>query len=363
MRRDVRVQQGMHGLLDGHGRGQGLEAKGAHVVGHGDSLDDDAHAEVGVEPRVDPAAGEGLGLVQHDGAAGVDAADDAPAEVDRAQDVAFDAGHAAGAGVDPKAASEAGEQVGGHVGRMESRVGAEVEHDLRRGDVGKLRLAGRVGADHGVRHELDELQGVVAGGVAAAMVADEVGRGVEDGLQADELGGVFGGGDGKTVAFDEAGYGAVLAFDDITDDVALGVDLVHAVAQRGIAAVGDDLQLVVGGGLDPGQRGSGRCRRLEGGPGLLSARAEDAEACGQAESEEPKAWRVTDARGVGFWAVKQNDGKPTSEDQADGDLSPTLDARNGTEDDCAGAVRFSIVWLIPAMTLGERVGPGKGMNE
>jgi hypothetical protein len=280
---DFGVQEEVDGLLDGDGCGQGLEVEGGHAVVHVDGFEhDDAEGEVHVELGVDPAVGGGLVLVELDDAAGVDASEDAPAEVDGFEDAAVDAGHAVGAGVDPDAAGEAGEEVGGEVGRVEGGVGFEVEDDLGVCDVGELGLAGGEGVEHGLRHEADELEGVVAGGAVALVVPDEVGGGVEDGLEAFAFGGVFGGGEGLAAALDEAGDAAVAGFDDFADDVAFGVDFVDAVAEGEGSVVVDDGQLVGGGGFDPGARGSGglgRCGRL-GLPGV------ERMGCGDAEGDD-----------------------------------------------------------------------------
>ena len=56
-----------------------------------------------------------------------------------------------GAGIDPDAAFDAGEEIGGHHGRLEGGVGAEVEDDLWAFGAGALGLTGGVGIDHRLR--------------------------------------------------------------------------------------------------------------------------------------------------------------------------------------------------------------------
>ena len=80
---------------------------------------------------------------------------------------------------------------------------------------------------------------------------------MEDGVEAGALGGIFGGGDGLAVALDEAGYVALAGFEDEAGGVGAGVDFADAIAEGSVAVVVDDVELVGGGGLDPGARLAG----------------------------------------------------------------------------------------------------------
>jgi len=134
-------------------------------------------------------------------------------------------------------------------------VGREVEDYLGIEKVGKLRLTGCVGVDHCARHFADELQGVVACGVVSLVMLEEVARGVEQAVQAFAFGGVFGSGDGLAVALNESRNGALTAFDDFASCVILRIDFAHAIAERKVSIVVDDVQLVGGGGFCPAEGG------------------------------------------------------------------------------------------------------------
>jgi hypothetical protein len=264
-------EEQVDGVLEGDGCGEEAEVGGCDdgVLGGG-FYEDFADGEVLDEVRVDPAAVAGVGLFELDGAAWVDARDHAPAHVERLADAGFAAGEALGALVDPEAAFDAGEELGDHGGGFEVGVGAEVDDDLRRGDAGGLRLAGSEGVAHSRRHEADEAHDVGAGGGVALVVLDEVGGRGEGVEQALAFGGVFGGGERLAVALDHSSDGALAAFDDLAGGVAFGVDPAGAVAQREAAVVIDDVELVVGGGLDPvARRAGGRGRLRESGRGRL----------------------------------------------------------------------------------------------
>ena len=135
------VEEEFDGLLVGHG-GDGLEVGGVVDEALLDGADhESADGELLVDVVDDEALGGvawlaagldigwGGGLVEGDGAAGEEVGDHTPADVDGAEDVGLEADHAAGAGVDPDAALEAGEGFGLHVWGRPFGVGFEVEDD------------------------------------------------------------------------------------------------------------------------------------------------------------------------------------------------------------------------------------------
>ena len=170
-------------------------------------------------------------MLDDEGAAGIDAREHAPTDVDGAEDVALETDGGVGVGVDPEAAAEAGEGFrGGGWGRPVG-VGGEVEHELSARDVRKLRLAWGVGVKHSVGQELNEVPRGFLLGALAVDVFEEVIGGGNEGVEAVALGGVFLGGEGVAVSFDEAGDGAVVGFDLVAELVAFVVDEMHTVAE------------------------------------------------------------------------------------------------------------------------------------
>lgn len=133
----------------------------------------------------------------------------------------------------------------------------KVDDELRRCGSGWLRLAGSVAVEHGLRHEFDEAEGVIAVfGVAAAMF-EESGWIVEDGLEAIAFGVVFFAGEGLTVEFYKARDRTLRRGDDDACGFAPGVDLVHAIAYGECSVVVDDVELAGFGSVDPVERRNG----------------------------------------------------------------------------------------------------------
>lgn len=194
------------------------------------------------EMREDPAAGEDLGLLERELSPGVDVGDHAEADIDLSKNGGLKPCHVMGTGIDPEAALETGERLGGHGGRVPVGVGLEVQDDFGRaggGGLDSLRLSGRVGVDHGFGHEADKVnRHLFAAGVALDVVGEGIGR-VDHGLQPRVLVQVFLPGEGAIFFGDEAGDGSVPGLDDITNLIALGIDGVDAVTQEGLAVLND----------------------------------------------------------------------------------------------------------------------------
>jgi hypothetical protein len=156
------------------------------------------------------------------------------------QDEAFDTYHAVRLCVDPHAAFDAGKQVVDGFGGSIVFIGFEVDHDLPAGCSRQLRLPGHIGINHGLRHLANQLDGIIARGVIAPVVPDEVaGRG-ENLFQPLALGGVLLHSQFLAVALHQAGYCAVAGLNHLANDISLAVDLVYAVAEGNFAVILDD---------------------------------------------------------------------------------------------------------------------------
>jgi hypothetical protein len=218
----------------------------------------------------DPSVAGDVGLLDEDLAAGVEVGDEAPPDVDGMEEVALEMDDAAGAGIDPDAAFEAGEGFGLKVRRGPVGVGLEVEDDewrgrrgwgrgLRGGLGGELGLAGGVAPEHGVGHDVEEVNAQPFVFHLAVDVAGEVGGRGDEGVEALALRGIFIGGKGAAVALDDSGDAAVRGLDLVAELVAFFVDDVEAVAEEG-AGVLDDEDLVPGAVDGPSARGDGERR-------------------------------------------------------------------------------------------------------
>ena len=123
------VEEEFDGLTVGHG-GDGLDVGGVVEEALPDGLEHEgAHGKLFDDVGDHEALGSGGdgGLVEGDGASGIDVGEHAEADVNRAEEGGFQMDQAAAAGVDPDAAFEAGEEFGFQVGGRPLGIGFEVE--------------------------------------------------------------------------------------------------------------------------------------------------------------------------------------------------------------------------------------------
>lgn len=227
------------GGLDGGVLSQGFD----HERADGDLLD---------EAGEDEAIAAEDGLVEGKIAAGIDVREHAPAEVDGLEDVALHAEELAGLRVDPHSSAETGEDLGGGVGRRPSGIRGEVDDDLAGALSGlDLGLSGRVGVEHGVGHELDELDREFLAAQTVVNVLVELCLRGDHLVEAVAFSLVFGGGEGSSVFEDEARDGSIAGLDGVADEISFGVDGADAVAQEGVG-MADSADFAGGGVDDPG---------------------------------------------------------------------------------------------------------------
>jgi hypothetical protein len=209
-----------------------------------------------------------IGLLEQDGAAFVELAEEAEAEVDVGGEVSIDTGEALLGAIDPDLAGDAAQDVGFEVGGIEVWVGREAQ------PVALARAAGDDAFDaieEGLgeqRHEVVDAGGVAL--LAPVAVLLEIGMGGE-GVEAGELGAVSVGGERLAVDGDQASDVAVLGLEDLLggvagDAVAL-LGFVQEVAEGamggvGFGAVGEGAT-DEGGGIDGSVLRGGRRRGQE----------------------------------------------------------------------------------------------------
>lgn len=295
MLRERGVEEEFDGLLIGHG-GDGLEVGGVVEEALLDGADHEgADGEVFVDVVDDEAwdGGGGLGigwggggggikdrgLVEGDGATGIEVGNDAPAEVDGAEDVGFEVDHTAGTGVDPEASFEAGEELGSYVGRRPGGIGFEVDDNERSAGcglgrglvwrlVGGLGLAWGVAPEHSGGHELEQLDAELSVVLVFVDVAVPGAGRSEQIVEAIAFRGVLLRSERAAIALDEAGDAALGGLDLVAHEVAFFGDFVEAIAQVGAGVLHDE-DLVVGAVDGPGAWGRGeesrRRRLLRGG--------------------------------------------------------------------------------------------------
>ena len=195
--------------------------------------------EVELEACELPVVAADVGLLEQDGAAFVELAEEAEAEVDVGGEMGVDAGEALLGAIDPDLAGDAAQDVGFEVGRIEARIGCEAE---------AIALAGGAGDDafeaieEGLgeqRHEVVDAGGVAL--LAPVAVLLELGMGGER-VEATELGALGVGRERLAVDGDQAGDVAVPGLDDLLggvagDAVAL-LGFVEEVAEGEVVGVG-----------------------------------------------------------------------------------------------------------------------------
>ncbi len=152
-----------------------------------------------------------IGLVEEEGSALFQLAEQAAHVIDVVEAVAFEMGDALLGDVNPQLTGHGFEGLGFDVGRVKRRVGLKAEPVA--GAVGGIHGAG-VGVEEGVGQGAEDFAGVF-GVVLLALLAVALEAGVvEEALEAGVFGGFVLGGEGGVVALDEAGNVAVTCFCD-----------------------------------------------------------------------------------------------------------------------------------------------------
>jgi len=181
----------------------------------------------------DPALATHAGLLQGDGTAGIEVRDDAPSDINGARETSFQANHAATARVDPDPAFETGERLGFHRWRRPCGIWFKVEDDeggVAGGLVGELGLAGGIAPEHGVGHQLKQIDAHLLVLLFAVDVTGKTGGRGEQVVEALAFCCILGRSEWTAIALNEPCDTALGGLDLVAQMVALFVDHMQAIA-------------------------------------------------------------------------------------------------------------------------------------